>query len=268
MTQTGNPRDADGQVKVEQRGHLLLIGIDRPEKRNGFTPKIFAELAAAYTRLETTHELRCGVLYAEGDHFTAGLDMPKIAPLRQQGLPLYPPGEVDPFNLRAPLRTKPMVVALQGICFTVAIELMLAADIAIAADNCRFAQLEVKRGIIAGCGATFRMAERAGWGNAMKVLLTGDEFSALEALRCNFVQEVVPYGQQLPRAIEIAERISRQAPLAVYAMMESARVAHTEGWQAAAALIASTQRRLYNTEDAKEGVLSIQEKRAAEFQGR
>ena len=60
-------RDPDGQIKVEQREHLLLIGIDRPEKRNGFTPKIFAELAAAYTRLEKNPELRCGVLHAEGD---------------------------------------------------------------------------------------------------------------------------------------------------------------------------------------------------------
>src|ERR1039458_9414120 len=100
-------RDPDGRVKSGVNGHLLLIGIDRPEKRNGFTPKIFAELAAAYSRLETSAELRCGVLYAEGDHFTAGLDMPKIAPLRREGRPLVPDGEVDPFNLRAPIRTKP-----------------------------------------------------------------------------------------------------------------------------------------------------------------
>jgi len=201
-------RDPDGQIKVEQHGHLLLIGIDRAEKRNGFTPKIFNELAAAYTLLESSSELRCGVLYAEGDHFTAGLDMPKIAPLRRAGQPLYPADLVDPFNLREPLRTKPMVVALQGICFTVAIELMLAADIAIAAEDCRFAQLEVKRGIMPGCGATFRMTERAGWGNAMKVLLTGDEFTAADALRWNFVQEVVPAGRQLDRAVEIAERLA------------------------------------------------------------
>ena len=210
-------RDSDGQVKVEQRGHLLLIGIDRPEKRNGFTPKIFAELAAAYSQLESSADLRCGVLHAEGSHFSAGLDMPKIAPLRRAGKPLIPDGAVDPFNLRAPLRNKPMVVALQGICFTVAIELMLAADIAIAAEDCRFSQLEVKRGIMPGCGATFRMQERAGWGNAMKILLTGDEFTATEALRYNFVQEVVPVGRQLSRAIEIAERIALQAPLAAAA---------------------------------------------------
>src|SRR5215475_7798807 len=212
-------RDPDGQIKLEQRDHLLLIGVDRPEKRNGFTPKLFSELASAYSRLESTPELWCGVLYAEGDHFTAGLDMPKIVPLRREGKPLLPPGEVDPFNLRAPLRTKPVVIALKGICFTVAIELMLAADVAIAAENCRFSQLEVKRGIMAGCGATFRMAERAGWGNAMQILLTGDEFSAADALRFNFVQEVVPAGKELARTIEIAERIARQAPLAVQATM-------------------------------------------------
>lgn len=261
-------RDPDGQIKVEQRGHVLLIGIDRPEKRNGFTPKMFAQLAAAYSRLEALAELRCGVLYAEGDHFTAGLDMPKIAPLRMEGKSLTPTNEVDPFNLREPIRTKPMVVALKGICFTVAIELMLAADVAIAAENCRFSQIEVKRGIMAGCGATFRFVERAGWGNAMRLLLTGDEFTAQEAFRLNFVQQVVPVGQELPLAVELAERIARQAPLAVRATMENARTALTHGWQAAHAKIGATARRLYNTEDAKEGVQSFIEKREAHFSGR
>jgi len=261
-------RDPLGQVRIEQRGNLLLIGIDRPEKRNGFTPKMFNELAAAYTRLEESADLRCGVLYAEGDHFTAGLDMPTIVPLRKEGKPLLPTSEVDPFNLRPPLRTKPVVAAMKGICFTVAIELMLAADVVIAADNCRFSQLEVKRGIMAGCGATFRMVERAGWGDAMKYLLTGDEFNSQDALRMKFVTEVVPAGQELARAIELAEKICRQAPLAVQATMENARVAGTHGWQAAYMQIAATQRRLYNSEDAKEGVQSFLEKRDAKFVGR
>jgi enoyl-CoA hydratase/carnithine racemase len=102
----------------------------------------------------------------------------------------------------------------------------------------------------------------------MKILLTGDEFDAQEALRCNFVQEVVRVGEELKRAIELAEKIARQAPLAVQATMESARIALDAGWQAAHARTSATQQRLYNTEDAKEGVQSFIEKREARFQGR
>lgn len=261
-------RHPDGQINVERRGNVLLIGIDRPEKRNGFTPKMFEELAKAYTLLENSPDLFCGLLYAEGAHFTAGLDMPKIVPLRQAGLPLFPAAEVDPFALREPVRKKPVVIALKGICFTVAVELMLASEVAIAADDCRFSQLEVKRGIMAGCGATIRMVERAGWGNAMKILLTGEEFSAQEALRLNFVQEVVPAGQEFDRALAIAGTIAEQAPLAVQATMANARLSLGQGWLTAYSKIQSTQAFLYNTEDAKEGVQSFVEKRAAKFVGR
>lgn len=261
-------RDPDGRIVVEQRGNILMIGVDRPEKRNGFTPKMFSELAAAYSRLERSEDLFVGVVHAFGDHFTAGLDMPKIAPLRREGRPLFPESDADPFNLREPYRRKPTVIALQGICFTVAIELMLASDIAVAAEDCRFSQLEVKRGIMAGCGATIRMVQRAGWGNAMKLLLTGEEFGAQEALRLNFVQQVVPTGKQLEAALGIAQSIAAQAPLAVQATIENARISLGDGALVAASKILSTQHRLYNTEDAREGVLSFQEKRAARFVGR
>ena len=95
----------------------------------------------------------------------------------------------------------PLIVLLPQ-AWTLGIELMLAADIVVAADNCRFSQLEVKRGIMATGGATLRMAERAGLGNALLHLLTGDEFGSAEALRLNFVQKVVPAGQQLAEALK------------------------------------------------------------------
>ena len=88
---------------------------------------------------------------------------------------------------------------MQGITFTIGIELMLAADVVVAASDCRFSQLEVKRGIMATGGATIRMVERAGWGNAMRYLLTGDEFDVATALRLGFVQEVTAPGDQLNR---------------------------------------------------------------------
>jgi enoyl-CoA hydratase len=160
------------------------------------------------------------------------------------------------------------VVAVQGITFTLGIELMLAADIVVAADDCRFSQLEVKRGIMATGGATLRMAERAGLGNALLHLLTGDEFGAAEALRLNFVQKVVPRGQELEEAIRIAETIAAQAPLAVVATRLNALKAVERGPLEAMAEFVAVQQRLARSEDAAEGVRSFVEKRAARFTGR
>jgi enoyl-CoA hydratase/carnithine racemase len=157
---------------------------------------------------------------------------------------------------------------VQGICFTLGIELMLAADIVVAADDCRFAQVEVKRGIMPAGGATIRMVERAGWGNAQRYLLTGDEFGAAEALRLGLVQEVVPAGTQKARALEIAQSIAEQAPLAVQASLLSSRICVDHGPEAAIREFNSQQARLLATQDAAEGVRSFIERRKGRFVGR
>ena len=175
-----------------------------------------AELVSAYTRLDEDDDLRVGVLFGHGDHFTAGLDLPKWTErMERDNRPKSQENpKIDPFGFGRSCR-KPIVTAVQGITYTFGIEVALAGDIIIAADNCRFSQLEPARGIHATGGATFRFIERGGWGNAMYHLLTCDEFDATEALRVGIVQEVVPVGQQLERAIEIAQRISDMAPLAI-----------------------------------------------------
>jgi enoyl-CoA hydratase/carnithine racemase len=228
-------------------------------------------LGEAYTRLDDDPSLRVGVLHAMGDHFTAGLDLPTIAPLMQRGEKAVPLGLVDPLNLGMEgyrRRIKPMVVAVQGITYTLGIELMLAADIVVAADNCRFSQLEVKRGIMATGGATLRMAERAGMGNALLHLLTGDEFNSAEALRLNFVQRVVPVGEQLNEAIKIAKVIAAQAPLAVVSTRQNVLKAVEQGPLVAMHDFIAVQKTLSNSEDAKEGVQSFIEKRNARFTGK
>ena len=262
---------AEGCIDTEARGALLLMCVNRPAKRNGYSVRMFRELAEAYTRLDDDPALRVGVLYAAGDHFTGGIDLPNIAPYMRRGEPLTPPGLVEPLDLGQAgyrRRVKPMVVAVQGICYTIGIELMLAADVVIAADNCRFSQLEVKRGIMATGGATLRMAERAGLGNALLHLLTGDEFGSAEALRLNFVQKVVPAGQELEESLRIARAIAEQAPLAVVATRLNALKAVEQGPLAAMAEFIETQQRLSSSEDATEGVRSFVEKRAARFTGR
>jgi enoyl-CoA hydratase len=258
----------DGRISTERHERVLAIGIDRPAKLNGFSPKMLAELAEAYTRLEREEDAWVGLLYAHGANFTAGLELDKVAPIMRERGSVVPPGSVDPLSLRPPLRSKPLVCAVQGICFTIGIELMLAADIVVAAEDCRFAQIEVKRGIMPAGGATLRMVERAGWGNAQRYLLTGDEFGAAEALRLGFVQEVVPAGAQKERALAIAHTIAEQAPLAVRASLLSSRMAVEQGTAACIRELNAQQARLLASEDAAEGVRSFRERRTGRFVGR
>lgn len=256
-----------GRISVEKRGHVFLIGLDRPKKLNGLTPEMLRDLARAYTRFEGDDEARVGVLFAEGANFTAGLQLDRCAPIMARGESLFPLDCVDPMGLREPVRAKPMIAAVAGICFTAGLELMLACDIVVAADNCRFSQLEVKRGIMPTGGATMRFVERAGWGNAQRLLLTGMEFDSAEAHRCGLVQEVVPAGSVLGRATELAQSIAACAPLAVRASLASSRRFSEFGPLAAAASLDATQRGLSATADAQEGVRSFLERRPASFRG-
>lgn len=255
---------------VEARGHVLTIGLNRPEKRNAFDLEMYRDLTLAYGELSRNPELRVGVVYAVGDHFTGGLDLPKWAPTFAAGkFPDLEDGALDPFGLDGAAQVrKPVIYAVQGICFTIGIELMLAADIRIAASDTRFGQIEVKRGIYAVGGATIRFFQEIGWGNAMRYLLTGDEMSATEAHRLGMVQELVPPGQQLIRALEIADTIANQAPLAVQATLHSARIARAQGDAAAAARLMPDLQPLFASEDVKEGMASFVERRAAKFVGR
>jgi enoyl-CoA hydratase/carnithine racemase len=258
----------EGRITVDRQEGLLLIGIDRPKKLNGFSLTMYRELVDAFTTMERDDAVRVGLLYAHGANFTAGLQLDQFAPLMARGEPAAPPGGIDPFSLREPLRTKPVVCAVQGICFTLGIELMLAQDIVIAADDCRFAQIEVKRGIMPTGGATLRFVERAGWGNAQRYLLTGDEFDASEAFRLGFVQEVVPAGTQYERALAIARTIAEQAPLAVRASLASSRRFAEKGPLGIKDEMEAVQRGLARTEDAAEGLKSFTERRKAIFKGR
>ena len=156
---------------------------------------------------------------------------------------------------------------MQGIVFTVGIEMMLAGDIVVAADNCRFCQMEAKRGIAPLGGAHFRFITRSGWGNAMYHLLLCDEFSSAEAHRCGLVQEVVPAGTQIERAMALARLIAANAPLGIQVTKEAGRKFIEAGEQAAIDYVPTIRERVLNSEDAKEGIKSFVERRAAKFTG-
>src|SRR5439155_12802625 len=239
--------------------------VDRVEKKNAFTPKISNELAAAYTRLDDDPELFVGVLTFAGDHTTAGLEMPLFfGPDAEPG----PPAEaVDPFGLQRRL-TKPLVTAVQGITFTIGIEIALAGDIVVAASDTRFCQLEPKRGLAPLGGATVRYVQRAGWGNAMYHLLRADEFDAAEASRMGLVQEVVEPGRQGDRALELARELLQCSPPALVHTIANARLALEQGEPAAFAAIPAMAAAVQATDDFKEGIASFVERRPAKFSGR
>jgi enoyl-CoA hydratase/carnithine racemase len=258
----------DAPVTVHLREHVLEVGLNRPAKRNAFNLALLRGLAEAYTRADDDADVRCVLLFAHGEHFTAGLDLAEVGPHVAAGGALVPDGAVDPFGLFGRPRTKPVVVAVQGYCYTVAVELCLASDIVVAARDARFTQFEVRRGIMPFGGATLRFARVAGYQNAMRYVLTGDFFDADEARRLGIAQEVADVGAQLTRARTIADTIARQAPLAVQASLANARMAVEEGHGPALAALMTAARGLMTTDDAREGVMSFVERREAKFSGR
>ena len=258
----------DRVVTRHKVGHLYLIGLNRVAKRNAFDLQMRTELSLAHAEMEADDDVRVSVFYAHGDHFTGGLDMAQVGNALREGKGGLPAGAMDPRQLAGPRHTKPVISAVQGWCLTFGIELLLATDIRVAAEDAVFSQMEVSRGIYPFGGATIRFPREVGWGNAMRYMLTGDRFDAAEALRIGLVQEVVPTGQQLHRAVQIAETIARQAPLGVSTTLRSAQLAQREGEAAAAAHLIPDMVQLLDTADGAEGLVSFLERRPANFTGR
>lgn len=257
------------RINVERHGHVLAIGLNRPEKRNAADYRMVMELSRAYGELQNDPELRAGLVFAHGDHFTGGLDLADIGPrIGADGLNRIAEGGLDPWQVDGDQLTKPLVLAVQGTCLTLGVELALAADVVVAADSTKFGQVEVTRGIMPFGGATLRFARVAGWGDAMRWILTGDLFDAAEALRIGLVQEVVPHGTQFERGLELAQRIAAQAPLAVQATLANAKLAARATEAAAAAELPGLLATLVQTEDSRIGMQAFITRTPAEFVGR
>lgn len=152
---------SEGTIRTETHDRIFRIIIDNPAKKNAFSPAMMEQLSDALTELHDNDSLWVGVICAEGKDFTAGLDMPKFfGPNAEKRN--FKEGNVDVFGLQKRCK-KPIVTAVQGIVFTIGIELMLAGDIVVAADDSRFCQMESKRGIAPFGGAHFRFLSRTGW---------------------------------------------------------------------------------------------------------
>ena len=257
-------------VRIERLdGAILLIGIDLPDPQRRLDAATFIGLGRAYHLLDHDPALRVGILHAQGSDFATGLEPASWAPFLRAGR--FDPGTrdfVNPVGTVPPRRDKPLVVAVQGRTQFAGHELFLAADVRVAASDAVFGQGEVTRGHFPAGGATVRFVREAGWGNAMRWMLTGEEWSADDAYRLGLVQEVTPPGQQLDRAIAVARGIAAAAPLGIRATLGSAHRALRDGEDAAFAALFAELGRLAQSDDHREYFRALQEQRAPAFRGR
>ncbi len=256
---------ASSLITTESRGHVFLIGFNRPDKRNAANLEMLSQLALAYGELDRNPALRVGVVFAHGDHFSAGLDLMDVGPaLAHTGAFPIPEGGLDPWGISTAQVTKPVVMAISGICYTLGVELALASDIVVADDTATFGQLEVARGIMPFGGATTRLPRSAGWSKAMRWLLTAETFGVSEALECGIVTEVAQNSIQ--RALQLADVIAAQAPLAVQATLASARAGLSD-MHAEHAALPGRLGRLMATNDVQRGLQAFMTKQPASFEG-
>lgn len=253
-------------VLVSIKDHVCVISLNNIAKKNAISPEMMLELSRQLTAFDDNDDLWVAVLDPAGEHTTAGLDMPKFFGPGATAEPI-PMDQVDPLGLGRRCR-KPVIAVVHGITYTVGIEMMLAADIVIAADTACFHQLEARRGIAPLGGAHFRYLQRMGWGNAMYHLLLCEMFSARRALEVGLVQEVLPFGAHRERAMDIAYRICGCAPIGLRATKAAALTYLQQGEAAAIAAIPDIRRQVFASQDFKEGIQSFLERREARFQGR
>ena len=262
-------KDADplkGRINRKLIQNIFFIDIDRPSKMNGFTPYMFEEMGKAFTEYENNNNALCAIVYTSGANFCAGMDLKEMRNLLEKNDHSYINNNklIDPLGLNGSIRSKPLIVAVKGITFTYGLELMLAADIAIADKNTTFAMLEVKRGLLMTGGATIRFVERTGWSNAMKYLLTGIKFDSNEAFRMNLIQEIHETKDLFTRAVELAGLICSASPDAIKEVIKNSRIAQVNQ-KTAISQFDSIQNKLIKGKDFKEGLKSFLEKREPYF---
>lgn len=258
-------------IETRVEGHILVIHINRPEKYNALSPDMYHDMGKALAQLNADPELRVAVLYAEGKHFTAGVELDKWAPIFGSGN-AFPVAEdeIDPMGLTGERHNKPVVIAVQGYCFTWGVEILLNTEVRVAARDTQFQMLEVQRGLYPCGGATLRLPTQIGWGNSQKVLLTGDRWSAEEAYQWGMVQELVEPGEQFEKAMEIAGKIAKAAPMGVQGALKASRfgLAHPHDQASCVKQFMEDLVPVMKSEDAAEGVNSFIERREAVFKGK
>jgi len=254
------------EVLRERRGHVDILTINRPEARNAINGAVSAAMAGHMEELAEDPECWVVVITGSGDKaFSAGMDL-KAFSSGEGGAIMSAPGGFAGLTQRD--FPKPIIAAVNGSCLAGGFEIMLSCDLVVAAEHATFGIPEAKRGLIAGAGGLIRMPKRLPMAVALELAMTGDAIDAQRAYALGLVNRVVPAASLLDEALDLAQRIAANAPLAVRwsksVMKRAAEVPESEGW----AINAEGVRVVFSSADAMEGPIAFAEKRAPNWQGK
>jgi enoyl-CoA hydratase len=268
MTGTA-PADAEPHALVELHDHTLVVTMNRPEARNALSAEMLAIMEQAWDRANDDPEVRVVILTGAGGYFCAGADlkaMSSSAPSEK-----FESGQFDPSRIKSLLKgyrvTKPLIAAVEGPAIAGGTEILQATDLRVAGESAKFGVSEPRWGLYPLGGSAVRLPRQLHYTVAADLLLTGRHVGAAEAKEIGLIGHVVPDGQALTKAHEIADQIAANGPLAVQAVLRTIRASEgkheDECWQDDAKVGAA----VFASNDAKEGPRAFAEKRAPRFTG-
>jgi enoyl-CoA hydratase len=249
-------------VLTEVTDGVAVITINRPEARNAVNGEVARGIAAAVDESEARNDVRVLVLTGAGGTFCAGMDLkgflagdaPVVAGRGFAGITERPPA-------------KPVIAAVEGYALAGGFEIVMSCDLVVAGESAKFGLPEVRRGLVAGAGGLLRLPRRIPYHLAMEIVLTGEHFPAPQLAQAGLVNRVVPDGEAITAAMELAGRVARGAPLALAAskrvVVESADWDSGEAFARQGEIIGP----VFASSDAMEGAIAFAEKRAAAWRG-
>ncbi|WP_410575296.1 crotonase/enoyl-CoA hydratase family protein [Amycolatopsis sp. cmx-4-61] len=246
------------EVRTERIGSTLLITIDRPQARNAVNAAVATRLAAALDELESDPTLRVGVLTGAENTFSAGMDLKAALKGESPEIPGRGFGGLTEAEL-----TKPLIAAVEGFAMGGGFELALGCDLIVAAEEAKFGLPEVKRGLIAAGGGVIRLPQRIPHHLAMEFLLTGEPVTGRRAGELGLVNRVTPDGDAAAVALQLAEKLAENAPLALAAVKKIVRGSEAEAF----AVQREQTKKLMQSKDVREGMTAFAERRAPKWTG-
>ncbi len=262
---------SDAHLLVERDGHVLTVTLNRPDARNAFSGEMLVRAYDAWKELDEDPELRVGILTGAGGHFCSGMDLKALAGGIDERWSARMAEDPD-LHWKALLRhfrpRKPLIAAVEGYCVAGGTEILQATEIRVGGESAQFGVAEVRRGLFPLGGSTVRLHRQIAFTNAADLLLTGRLVGAAEAKQMGLIGHVVPDGQALAKARELADAVAANGPVAVQAVLASIRAAQNLTEEEGLATELELGWPVYASEDSKEGPRAFAEKRPAVFQGR